>query len=204
MIGFRTARQCISWKFYVARKQEAELRTVMRSVLRSVGAAATRIVAIPCIDHASFPSSNGMNISGGNFVMSSSIEESSRFVKRITYIFIGFGAFMVVAGLAMAFIDPGALFLCVFGAVFAGIGYLVHRGFAVPKGKMAVILSSSPRDRLRGGGVKRQAPASKPATKRPRSDTIQILGVGNGFLVRMIHYPDWGFNRPLLCTDPTP
>ncbi len=75
--------------------------------------------------------------------MSSSIEESSRFVKRITYIFIGFGGFMVLAGLAMAFVDPAALFLCIFGAVFAGIGYLVHRGFAVPKGKMAVILSST-------------------------------------------------------------
>lgn len=84
-----------------------------------------------------------MNISGGNFVMSSSIEESSRFIKRITYIFIGFGAFMVVAGLAMAFVDPAALFLCVFGVVFGGIGYLVHRGFSAPKGKMAVILSST-------------------------------------------------------------
>ena len=75
--------------------------------------------------------------------MSSSIEESSRFIKRITYIFIDFGAFMVLAGLVMAFDDPAALFLCVFGVVFGGIGYLVHRGFGVPKGKKAVLLSST-------------------------------------------------------------
>ena len=75
--------------------------------------------------------------------MSSTVERSDRFVKLLTYIFVGFGGFMVVSGLAMAFIEPGALFLCVFGAVFAGIGYLVPRGFAVPKVKMTVILSST-------------------------------------------------------------
>lgn len=55
-------------------------------------------------------------------------------------VFKTFGVVAMVGGVLMAFSDPGALFLCLFGAVFFGVGHLAPHLFSAPEGMKQVVM----------------------------------------------------------------
>ena len=60
----------------------------------------------------------------------------------IGFVFMGFGAIMVVGGIALTFEEPGGILLIVFGLVFGGTGYMARRLFSTPEGMKKVAVSS--------------------------------------------------------------
>lgn len=58
------------------------------------------------------------------------------------WVFMGFGAAMAIGGAFITVDDPAGLALLAFGLLFIGAGYLAKRLFAVPEGKMAVVVGT--------------------------------------------------------------
>lgn len=58
-------------------------------------------------------------------------------------VFGAVGLLMLIGGVVLAFEEPGGLFLCVFGLVFMGAGYMAHRVFHTPPGMRAVAVAGS-------------------------------------------------------------
>lgn len=60
--------------------------------------------------------------------------------KLAGMVFKSVGVLAIVGGVLMAFSEPGALFLCLFGAVFFGVGHVAPHLFSAPAGMKAVVM----------------------------------------------------------------
>ena len=71
------------------------------------------------------------------------LDNPLKLVTYAGYTFQGFGVLAFVGGVILTFDDPAGLFLCVFGLVFFGAGYMARKLFAKPEGMKAVVLETS-------------------------------------------------------------
>lgn len=112
------------------------------------------------------------------------------------WVFMGFGAMIVVIGIVTTFSDPAGLIAIIFGAIFGGAGYMMRKLFATPEGKKRVIIPDISHTSRNVDGMRMQHTSGHVIYVDEDADEAQVEGAVRGWRAEQLAArKDWAEKR---------